>query len=299
MIFGLGNTDTEAIKRLCAVYAKAGADIFDVSPDPAALTAFDEGIEKSGISRSDVKCCVSFSLADDVHGSKARIDAQKCQKCGRCKSVCTNDAISENFEIIAEKCIGCRKCAFCDAISYSKPRTDVCKTLKNLTKTFKIDAVELHVNGAKTSEIVDTARKIKKLFPEITVGICLTRGIVSDKESLDVVKAATDAVFPQKLYVQADGIPMSGGKNDYASNLQSLAFAQILKDTGAKIIVSGGCNAKTLEFAELSGVDIDGFAAGSFARNLIKNFLKTEDFWYNENGYDSAVKEVMRVFERE
>lgn len=173
IIIGLGNTSFSDIKALAAIYAKSGVDIFDITADKFALEALFEGILSQKLNPNDFSICTSFSFADDIHGSKAQINSEKCDNCGKCKEICPYSAINENCEIIYEKCIGCRKCSFCNSISYIKKTQNPVETLKSLKK-FNIDMVELHVNGLTKNEILLEIQKIKTAFPTIKIGICLT-----------------------------------------------------------------------------------------------------------------------------
>ena len=55
------------------------------------------------------------------------------------------------------------------------------------------------------------------------------------------------------------------------------------------IMLSGGTNSKTLELAKLCGLDIAGVAIGSYARSIVKEFLNRDDFWQNEENFNSAL----------
>ena len=49
------------------------------------------------------------------------------------------------------------------------------------------------------------------------------------------------------------------------------------------ILISGGTNSKSTELAKLCQVNIDGISMGSYARKLVKDYIKREDFFENED----------------
>lgn len=88
--------------------------------------------------------------------------------------------------------------------------------------------------------------------------------------------------------IQADGTPMSGGKDDFNSTLQAVATADIINKSEITpyLFMSGGTNAKTSELAYQCGVDFCGIAVGSYARKIIKDYT-------NENEALEAAKNLV------
>lgn len=293
IILGLGNTSFLDIKALAAIYAKSGVDIFDITADEHALEALFDGILSQNLNPNDFSICTSFSFSDDIHGSKAKIDDLKCTKCKKCKEICPYGAINENCEIIYEKCIGCRKCSFCNAISYIKKAQNPVETLKSLQK-FDINMVELHVNGLTKNEILSEIKKIKEVFPKIKIGICLTYQKYPIEEIKEIIEEASELVKPQELLFQADGKSMSGITEDLYSAKSAVDFAKelnnIIKDKNIKIILSGGCNSKTFELVRQEKAKISGIAYGSFARILASPYVKNSEFWYNIDVINQAIE---------
>ena len=108
-------------------------------------------------------------------------------------------------------------------------------------------------------------------------------------------------VFETKnVIIQADGNPISGGSNDYKSNLQTLAFAELIRNSGINsiLILSGGTNEKTLEFAKLCNIDINGVAIGSYARKLVNEYVKRDDFWFNKDVQINAVSKAKKLLDK-
>jgi hypothetical protein len=115
-----------------------------------------------------------------------------------------------------------------------------------------------------------------------------------------------------KLMIQADGYPMSGGKDDYNTTLQAISTADVInkkfnlridkksvnklgnkelttrlyRDHGHHqniyIVLSGGTNSHSKELAEKVGVRCNGVAIGTFARSIVEKFLNDENFFNND-----------------
>lgn len=294
LILGLGNKSLEDIKKISALYAKAGADMFDLTPDKLVYEALYEGIRSQNLNPEDFLFCVSFSIGDDKHGKKAKISQKKCTKCLKCIKNCPYSAIKfyNEVHIIEEKCIGCQKCE-CTAISYSKNNADIKKTIDTL-KDYKIDCIELHVSGAKEQEIIEEFNKIKKFYPEIEISICLSREKFSDKKLLKIVAKLIE-LSKDKITIQADGISISGGKDDYTSSLQAVSTAQLIQNFDAYLLLSGGCNSKTLELAEACNVDANGVSIGSYGRLLVSEEVNNPEFWYNDDVFNSAFNKAQNL----
>ena len=118
-------------------------------------------------------------------------------------------------------------------------------------------------------------------------------------------------ISKDKLIIQADGYPMSGGEDDYNTTLQAISTADIInkkfniridkksvsKDSskvitskvyrpqghhqGVYIVLSGGTNSKSKELANMVGVRCNGVAIGTYARGVIEEYIENPDF-YND-----------------
>jgi hypothetical protein len=118
-----------------------------------------------------------------------------------------------------------------------------------------------------------------------------------------------------KLMIQADGYPMSGGEDDYNTTLQAISCADVInkkfnmklnkkresdalgkeKISSKKIyksafdssvipiLISGGTNSFSKELANLSGVRINGVSIGTYARDLVEKYISDESFWDNRD----------------
>lgn len=292
IITGLGNTSLEDIKAIGAVYSFCGADMFDLTPDKKVFSALYEGIRYYGKNTEDFFYCVSFSFSNDIHGSKAQIDPTKCIKCGKCEQTCPHNAI-KNFIVNQNKCIGCRKCKECysNAIKYTKHIKDPLEELKKL-QDFKIDMVELHVNGCSKVEILNMIKKIKENFPNILIGISISYENRNNEEVIEIIRESNSIIYPQKLIFQSDGEPMSGIGNELYSAEKAVKFAKNIEDEKIYTILSGGCNSRTKELAELKKAKISGIGYGSYARILISPYMKNSQFWCNIDIIKEAAKQI-------
>lgn len=296
LILGLGNSATENIKKISAVYSKAGADMFDLTPDEAVFDSVLEGIKSQNLDPNDFLYCVSFAVGDDKHGQKAHIENKKCTKCLKCIKQCPYNAIkfdknSKKLFVEQQMCIGCRKC-HCSAIKYSKQEVDICKSIGLLKAKYKLDCIELHISSSKGKLTQDIFKKIIIEYPEIPLSVCISREKFSDDKLVKFLLKLNKLMSQDKLIIQADGIAMSGGKDDFFSTLQSVANAQILKDLDAYILLSGGSNSKTAELARLCNVEINGVSIGSYGRLLLSDEINNQEFWYNNDVFNSSLSKA-------
>ena len=99
--------------------------------------------------------------------------------------------------------------------------------------------------------------------------------------------------------VQADGFPMSGGKDDFKTTLQAVATAEIVQNAKLPvyIMLSGGTNSKTSELAQMCGIDYNGIAIGTFARKIVSKYVEREDFLTNEKIFNEALKTAKQLVE--
>lgn len=293
VIMGLGNTSIEQIKALGAICSEAKADIFDLTSDKKVFDAIKEGILSQGKNPDDYFYCVSFSFGEDVHGSKAHIDETKCVRCGKCVELCPHQAIKD-FKVLKEKCIGCGFCTYdgnCGAISYYKEFKNPVTELKKLSE-YKVDMVELHVNGFDKKSILEEVKKIKNAFPDIMIGLCMTCEKRDLTEVKEIIRETERIIFPQKLVFQADGKAMSGVNNELNSSLKSVKFAKELAGENIYIILSGGCNERTKELVKSENAKISGIGYGSYIRILTAPFVQNSEFWCNISIIEEAVERL-------
>ena len=299
IVCGAGNKDVHEIKNLCALYASAGCRFFDVNASVESIRAVKEGIKFSG-KYDDCFICVSVGIKDDPHFVKYKIDSSKCIKCGKCASICLQQAIKaedDKYTINKDKCIGCKRCSDACINQAIKPYyndVSLSDVVKKITKE-GFDCLEYHISTDNENEITDGWKTITKLYNG-PLSVCLDRSKFSNEQvinCLNKMKSSWNNLF----MVQADGAPMSGGKNDYRTTLQAVAMADIVDKANITpyIFISGGTNSKTKELAKLCGIETTGISIGSYARKIVKEYISKENFLTDKKMFNEALKFAKQI----
>ncbi len=310
LVCGAGNEDAESVKRLVFVYASAGCKLFDLSARKEILEAAKSG----GIlaNADDLHYCVSIGIKGDKHITKAKIDSSKCIKCANCYRDCPNDAVlmqessnSIGEEIIPciqlQKCIGCGVCCKkCPAGAISMEEKDVNyrEVLPYMVQN-GVEFLELHIMGHDKEDLAKKWQVINECKPKFA-SICIDRENFGNKEVLERIKEMISVREPYTTIVQADGVPMSGGSDDYKTTLQAVAMAEVIQNAELPvyIMLSGGTNSKTAELAKMCGINFWGIAIGSWARKIVKQYVNAEDFWENKKAQEEAIKMAKELIEK-
>lgn len=282
LICGAGNKNLEEVEKLVAVYAKAGCRFFDFAADEKVLAAAQRGLDFA-IPKEEQKgyhFCVSIGTKGDQHVQKARINSEKCQRCESCIINCPQKAISSYFKVIKEKCIGCLKCqAACKhgAIEFYSENK-----LINLStyRLFNLSCIELHASDANEDEVDEIWDYLNENFEGI-LSLCIGRGKLSDEQILARIKRLVEKRKPYTTIIQADGMPMSGGKDDFEATLPAVEVGKLVQTLNLPfyLMFSGGTNSKTAQLANLCGVNFNGIAVGSYARKIVKEYIEKDDFF--------------------
>ena len=291
LILGANNENYEEIKKLTALYSAAGCRFFDINASKEAILAAKEGFKLSG--KDDCFLCISIGGKNDPHLSKCKILNDKCIKCKKCLADCIQNAIFEKEELILideKKCIGCAKClnncpkSAIKRYYKSSEWGDFLPEIKN-----DCDCIEFHIVSNDIDDINEKWDYLCNNFEGI-LSICTDRSIFSNKDLISQLKKMIDKC-PNRVMIQADGAPMSGGKDDYNTTLQAVACADIIIKSGINcpVIMSGGTNSKTMELARLCNVDVSGVAIGSYARKIVKDYTLKEDFLLNKEEFNKAL----------
>ena len=359
VICGAGNEDKEEVKKISFIYSLAGATLLDVSANPEVVRASLEGINLANEFNSKYNIgvqnkpyiVVSVGMPGDHHVRKSYIDPQTCIGCKVCIPVCPTKAIPENFVenldyfkqlggnfneqnqdkeiVVKDLCIGCGKCsAICpkdNIISYRHPKNELKKLLPECIDA-GAESIELHAGVSEDNLTLDEWEIIMQSNPNQFNSVCLDRQNLSNfllENRIEKIKN----ISKDKLIIQADGIPMSGGENDYNTTLQGIACADVInkkfnmrknikqksssggkasisskkiyRDSGHKlgifILVSGGTNQKTKKLAELTNVRVNGVSIGTYARDIIHQDIKQDNFLKDKDLIISSYKTAKKL----
>ena len=298
LVCGAGNEDTESVKRLVFVYALAGCQLFDLSARKEILDAAKGGSKLAG--RSDVQYCVSIGIKGDKHISKAKIQNGKCIHCGNCFRNCPNDAIYSSIIIDDKKCIGCSICAQkcpANAITMEEKDVNYREILPYMVRN-GVEIIELHIMGHDKEDLAKKWQVINECRPKFA-SICIDRENFGNKEVLERIREMIKDREPYTTIVQADGVPMSGGSDDYKTTLQAVAMAEVIQNANlpVHIMLSGGTNSKTAELAKMCGINFWGIAIGSWARKIVKPYTAKDDFWGNQEAQIKAINIAKELVE--
>jgi hypothetical protein len=116
-------------------------------------------------------------------------------------------------------------------------------------------------------------------------------------------------ISKDRLIIQADGYPMSGGNDDFNTTLQAVACADVINkrfnikankknklindlyknNSEIYIVLSGGTNSLTKKLADSAGVKINGVAIGTFARKIVEKYVESDEIYENDDYLISAV----------
>ena len=287
LVCGAGNEDATEVEKFVKLYSSAGCKFFDLSAKPEIVDAAKRGLEDR-----EGYFCVSVGIKGDPHVRKACIDGEKCVGCHKCEEICPQKAI-RGSKINKVRCLGCGKCEnVCrhDAISYISENKDLREVLPPLIEK-GIDCIELHAMGENNDEVFEKWQYINENFDGL-LSICTSRGHLSEEKMIERIKSMTACRKPFSTIVQADGFPMSGGKDDYKTTLQAVSTAEIVQNAKLPvyIMLSGGTNSKTSELAKMCGINYNGIAVGTFARKIVARYVDRVDFLNNKYAFEDALK---------
>ncbi|KKQ40675.1 MAG: hypothetical protein US58_C0014G0037 [Candidatus Magasanikbacteria bacterium GW2011_GWA2_37_8] len=298
LVCGAGNEDALEVEKLVALYAKAGANYFDLSPREDVVLAAQRGIKRviPTEDQDNYFLNVSVGLPGDHHARKAVISKEKCINCGLCIAACSiQKAIIEQNKksfVVTKHCIGCGECAkVCPvgAISFIHSSKDFKEILPPLIN-MGLSSIELHASTDDDELAYEQWQVISELFDGM-LSLCIDRSNLGDKRLLERIKRLIKNRTAYSTMIQADGAPMSGSEDDYNTTLQAVATADIVQKAKLPvwILLSGGTNSKTTELAKICGVDAHCVSIGSYARKIVKQYIEREDFLDNEEVFSKAL----------
>lgn len=295
LVCGAGNEDAVEVEKLVTLYSTAGCKFFDVCAKPEIVDA-----AKRGLNNREGYLCVSVGIKGDPHVRKAFIDYKKCVQCHKCEEICIHKAINY-CKVKSKRCLGCGKCSLIckhNAISFISENKDLRDVLPELIEK-GIDCIELHAMGLDDDELYEKWDYINKVYDGL-LSICTARKHLSEEKMLERIKYMISKREDYTTIIQADGYPMSGGKDDYKTTLQAVSTAEIIQNASLPvyIMLSGGTNSKTSELAKLCGINYHGIAVGTFARKIVSRYIERDDFLTNEHVFNEALqiaKDLIKV----
>ena len=238
LVCGAGNEDIKEVEYLTYIYTLAGCAGFDVSASPeivsAAKKGINAGIEKANQLKINIPfvplITVSVGMPGDHHVRKAII-TKDCVSCNLCIPTCPTDAIPKNLTIITELCIGCGNCeAACppaaNAIAYDHNAKELLSILPKCIEA-GAESIELHAGVPDNESTLKEWEVVSKSIPNGMISMCLDRKHLSNDTLIDRIKAAQN-IANERLIIQADGIPMSGGIDDFNTTLQAVSIADLI-----------------------------------------------------------------------
>ena len=294
LVCGAGNEDKHEVEYLTYIYTLAGCTGFDVSASPGivfhAKKGIDAALEKS--SELNIKLpfkpfvTVSVGMPGDHHVRKAII-TNDCVSCNLCIPVCPTSAIPESLKIIENLCIGCGNCeAVCPpaatAIKYNHNSKELLDILPKCVDA-GAESIELHAGVPDNVSTLNEWKIVSQCVPNGMISMCIDRKHLSNDSLVERIEYAKE-IADDRLIIQADGIPMSGGKDDMNTTLQAVSIADFInKELKTKkrdfqnmpVLISGGTNTFTGQLARKCGVDFNGITIGTHARKIISPYRQS------------------------
>ena len=313
LVCGAGNEDKDEVEYLSFIYTIAGCAGFDVSASPEIVSSAKKGVQ-AGIRKSrelniDLAfkpfITVSVGMPGDHHVRKAFI-TKDCVSCNLCIPSCPTDAIPKSLEIIQDLCIGCGNCeAVCppaaNAINYNHNSKELMEILPKCIEA-GAESIELHAGVPDDKSTLKEWEIVSNSVPNGMISMCLDRKHLSDKSLIDRIQAAKN-IADDRLIIQADGIPMSGGTDDFNTTLQAVSIADVInkelktKKNGFRnlpILISGGTNTFTGDLARQCEVEFNGITIGTHARKIVSKY-KTSPNNISESDLQDAILRAKKL----
>lgn len=294
LILGANNENYREITNLTALYSLAGCRFFDINASYEALNAAVLGLEYS--KKTNCSLCISVGANDDLHLSKCKINPSICTKCNICSGLCVQGAIKD-FKIEEKKCIGCSACK--NACKYGA--IEVYQKSTPWQENFEIfkkycSCVEFHIMSKNIEEINTKWDFLCSNFDGF-LSISVNHSTFGNIDLIKQLKAMLQKRKPYTTIIQADGVPMSGTKEDYRTTLQAIAMADFIERENLQtyIHVSGGTNTLTKKLSDKFNININGVAMGSYARKAVREYIEKDDFLKNKKAFNKALKIAKKI----
>lgn len=313
LVCGAGNEDKDEVEYLAFIYTLAGCAGFDVSASPEIVRSAKKGIDAALRKANELDInipfipfiTVSVGMPGDHHVRKAFI-TNDCVSCNLCIPTCPTDAIPNNLVIVKELCIGCGNCeAVCppaaNAISYNHNSKELLKVLPRCVDA-GAESIELHAGVPDDNSTIKEWKIVSESVPNGMISMCLDRKHLSNDMLIDRIMAAHD-VADDRLIIQADGIPMSGGTDNFNTTLQAVSIADFInKELKEKekrfkdlpVLISGGTNSLTGKLAKQCNVNFNGITIGTHARKVISAY-RNKPSAIKEDNLKIAIKNANKL----
>ena len=313
LVCGAGNEDKDEVEYLAFIYTLAGCAGFDVSASPEIVRSAKKGIDAALRKANELDInipfipfiTVSVGMPGDHHVRKAFI-TNDCVSCNLCIPTCPTDAIPNNLVIVKELCIGCGNCeAVCppaaNAISYNHNSKELLKVLPRCVDA-GAESIELHAGVPDDNSTIKEWKIVSESVPNGMISMCLDRKHLSNDMLIDRIMAAHD-VADDRLIIQADGIPMSGGTDNFNTTLQAVSIADFInKELKEKekrfkdlpVLISGGTNSLTGKLAKQCNVNFNGITIGTHARKVISTY-RNKPSAIKEDNLKIAIKNANKL----
>jgi ferredoxin len=252
---------------------------------------------------------VSVGMPGDHHVRKAFVEPEPCIECNLCIPACPTDAIPESLVIIRDLCIGCGDCEV-----VCPPKANAIKYEHNAKKLEEMlplcleagaENIELHAAVAANDAIMKEWEVVCNAQQNHVISMCLDRNHLSNSHLIERIKNA-HKIAGDRMIIQADGVPMSGGRDDYNTTLQAIAIADVIQKNLIKkerafwhmpILLSGGTNSYTGKMAKMCDINFGGVAIGTHARKIVKPFIESENFDSDMVNLNKAVEIAAELVE--
>ena len=161
-----------------------------------------------------------------------------------------------------------------------------------------LDCIEFHAISKDEEDVLEKWDKLNKVFDKMLC-ISVDRSTSGDKDLVELVRKMVAKRKPYTTIIQADGVAMSGNNDELGTTLQAIATAQMFQNANipAYIMMSGGTNAKSMELAKMCSVEPHSLAVGSYARKIVKEYLKDKDLLKDKTKLNQAVEIAKNLVE--
>lgn len=273
LICGASYRNLDVIEQLSYLYALAGAQVIDVTPDPTAVWAARRGIDRAGSATAPL-IMVSVGTDHDPHFQTLAYDADACETCPACTVGCPFDVTFRAGQPGPGGLINCIGCGHC--LPQCRYETLSLRPVGATLDDHRRALQQCRAAGATALEIHTTGDWAQLLhYHEMAVGLgvwdLLAFSLTVPPEAAPEMAARVVALAGPGIVLQCDGRSISG-RAGRASTMPALEVARAVAGRGlpAYLQAAGGANDLTGLLAREMGVPLNGVGMGSFARTALR-----------------------------